>query len=135
MLKILVAFFLSLLLCRLNNQSPKGALPCVACAASVSARVRRESLGREQKIKGMTRDGEGKAFPLLPSPSPCYPFFLLPLSNFCALIRLETLAFFCSRSNFRALTRLETLAMQAIPCVVSLVSSFSTSSSGSVISF
>ena len=55
----------------------------------------------------------GQAFPLLPSPSPFYYFFLLLLSNFRALTRLETLGFFCSRPNFRALTRLETLAMQA----------------------
>ena len=32
----------------------------VDCVASVSARVRREKLGREQKKKGMTREGEGK---------------------------------------------------------------------------
>ena len=32
---------------------------CLACVASVSARVRREKLGREQK-KGMTGEGEGE---------------------------------------------------------------------------
>ena len=55
----------------------------IACVASVSARVRREKLGRGQK-KGMTGKGEGKEGP-----------------------------FFCSRSNFRAISRLETLATQA----------------------
>ena len=134
MLEILVAFFLSLLLCRLNNQSPKGALPCVACLASVSARVRLESWDESKKKRNDGGRG-GESVSSSPLPLPLLSFFLLPLSNFCALIRLETLAFFCSRSNFRALTRLEKLAMQAIPCVVSLVSSFSTSSSGSVISF
>ena len=56
----------------------------VACVASVSSRVRRELLGREQK-KERTGEGEGNE-----APSP-----------------------FCSRSNFRAVTRLETLATQA----------------------
>ena len=32
----------------------------LAWVASVSARVRREKVGREQKKKGMTREGEGK---------------------------------------------------------------------------
>ena len=32
----------------------------IACVASVSARVRPEKLGREQKKKGMTGEGEGK---------------------------------------------------------------------------
>ena len=59
----------------------------IACVASVSARVRREKLGREQK-KGMTGEGEGKEGSFLFSPPP-------PPSTF----------FFCSRSNFRAITR------------------------------
>ena len=32
----------------------------IACVASVSARVRPEKVGREQKKKGMTGEGEGK---------------------------------------------------------------------------
>ena len=43
---------------------------CLACVASVSARVRREKLGREQKKKGMTGEGEGEernACPQTPS--------------------------------------------------------------------
>ena len=55
----------------------------LACVASVSARVRREKLGRGQKKKKKTgNDGEGggeRRFPLLPS-----PFHL----------------FFCSRFNY-----------------------------------
>ena len=57
----------------------------IACVASVSARVRREKLGREQK-KGMT--GEGEALALTSSNS-------------------------FNSSNFRAISRLETLATQA----------------------
>ena len=57
----------------------------VACVASVSSRVRRELLGREQKKKKGRGRGRG-----MKEPSP-----------------------FCSRSNFRAVTRLETLATQA----------------------
>ena len=55
----------------------------IACVASVSSRVRRESWD-ESKKKGMTGEGEGNEF-----------------------------FFFCSRSNFRAVARLETLATQA----------------------
>ena len=54
----------------------------LACVASVSARVRREKLGRGQKKKKTENDGEGggkSRFPLLPS-----PFHL----------------FFCSRFNY-----------------------------------
>ena len=51
----------------------------LACVASVSARVSRESWD-ESKKKGMT--GEGEGFPLLPSPSPFHRFFFAPALGF-----------------------------------------------------
>ena len=73
------------------NCRPNVFLLHLACIASVSSQVRRESWDESKKKK------EWQAFPLLPSPSPFHLLF-----------------FFCSRSNFRAVTRLETLATQAM---------------------
>ena len=71
------------------NCRPNVFLLHLACIASVSSQVRRESWDESKKKKGMTSVSS--------SPLP------LPL-----------LFFFCSRSNFRAVTRLETLATQAM---------------------
>ena len=57
----------------------------VACVASVSSRVRRESWDESKKKKERTGEGEGNegtAFPLLPSPSPFHLFFFAPALTF-----------------------------------------------------
>ena len=70
---------------RIDGHRKKHVPHDLACVASVSSRVRRESWD-ESKKRGMTGEGEGNE---------------------------GTFFFFCSRSNFRAVTRLETLATQA----------------------
>ena len=74
------------------NCRPNVFLLHLACIASVSSQVRRESWDESKKKKR-----NDKRFLFSPPPPP---------STFCF--------FFCSRSNFRAVTRLETLATQAM---------------------
>ena len=56
--------------------------PCtLACVATVSARVRRESWDESKKRNDGRGEGERRRWPLLPSPSPFHFFFFRSRSN------------------------------------------------------
>ena len=88
----------------------------LAYVASVSARVRREKLGREQKKREWQGRGRGKKETLARKP---HDFEKLrsptnAASDWCGAGSVDYLALETwSPSNFRAITRLETLATQA----------------------